>query len=292
MTKIKNLSVATPEQMKLLQAKELEILKYFKSICKQNGLKFFLGGGSCIGALRHEGFVPWDDDVDVFMIRADYEKLYQNWSHYSFDPRFELCRSTRDKNYHHSAMTVNNSNTTFINFRTSDEDVNQGIAIDIIPLDYLPDNSLSRIWQRINAIIFSIFINQRLPDNQGYILKILTGIPLFLIRSPKLRFRIWKGAERQMTKYSYKPSKHMVELVTGLSAIFRPLNPDWFDGIKEQKFEDTEMPVAVNADAYLRLIFGNYMELPPQKERKAKHHTVFVDTEEPYQHYRGKYYLN
>lgn len=76
MTVIRDLSKATPDEMFELQKKELQILKYLKKICKRNNLKFFLGGGSCIGAIRHNGFIPWDDDVDVFMLRNDYEKLW------------------------------------------------------------------------------------------------------------------------------------------------------------------------------------------------------------------------
>lgn len=76
MTVIRDLSKAKPDEMFELQKKELQILKYLKKICKRNNLKFFLGGGSCIGAIRHNGFIPWDDDVDVFMLRNDYEKLW------------------------------------------------------------------------------------------------------------------------------------------------------------------------------------------------------------------------
>lgn len=291
MTQIKDLSTASSEQMRALQMKELEILKYFKNICDENQLTFFLGGGSCIGALRHKGFIPWDDDVDVFMLRKDYERLYSNWSTYSTDPQYSLCRSTIDQNYRHAAMTLNDNQTTFINFRTSNEDVNQGIGIDILPIDYLADNYFSRIWQRINAVIFSIFINQRLPDNQGALLHWLTKIPLILIKNPKRRVHIWKFSERQMTKYSKKKTEHLVELVSGLRSILRPLNPSWFDQAIDQSFEDTTMPIAVGADKYLKFIFGDYMQLPSPEDRKAKHHTAFIDTENPYQNYRGKYYL-
>ena len=65
----------TPEEFRELQMKSLEILLYFKDFCKENGLTFFLAGGTAIGALRHKGFIPWDDDIDIFMPRPDYEKL-------------------------------------------------------------------------------------------------------------------------------------------------------------------------------------------------------------------------
>lgn len=271
--------------------KELEILKYLKEICKKNDLAFFLGGGSCIGAMRHEGFIPWDDDVDVFMPRDDYEKLYENWFIYSKSNKYSLCRSDVNHNYRHAAMTLNDNTTTFINLRTQYENVNQGISIDIIPMDYLADGFFAKIWQRFNAILFSIFINQRLPDNQGKLLHFLTWLPLKVVRNPKRRYKIWKKCEDRMTKKSKPGAKKMVELVTGFHAIFRPLDADWFKSTIDQKFEDVEMPVPSGFNQYLTLIFGDYMEMPPIASRKAKHHTAFIDTETPYKEYKGKYYL-
>lgn len=290
MVVIKNLASATPEEMKELQKKELEILKYFNEVCQTNDLTFYLAGGTCIGAIRHHGFIPWDDDVDVFMIREDYERLSQNWATYSKNPKYSLCRSDESHNYHHAAMTLNDNQTTFINFRTQNEDVNQGIAIDILPIDHLASHPVSRAFQRLNAVQFSIFVNQRLPDNQGTLLRMLTGIPLALIKSPKGRIKAWKSAERRMVKRSVN-STNLVELVSGLKSMFRPLDPQWFSSVKLVAFEDTLMPVAVGYDKYLRLVFGDYMVLPPTEDRGAKHHTVIIDTEVGYENYKGKYYL-
>lgn len=286
-----DLSNATPEEVRQLQIKELEILVYLKEICQKNNLQFFLAGGSCIGALRHEGFIPWDDDVDIFMPRDDYEKLAKNWEDFSDNSKYSLCKSDSTHIYKHAAMTVNDNDTTFINFRTIDQDVNQGIAVDIIPMDYLADGFFKRSWQRLNAVLFSIFINQRLPDNQGKVLRALTGLPLWLVKGESARYKIWSYCEKQMIKYSNPDSKNMVELVTGLSAIFRPISKKWFDNAVYKKFENTEMPVPVGYDEYLTLIFGNYMEMPPESSRKAKHHTAIIDTEVPFEEYKGTYYL-
>lgn len=286
-----NLSKATSSEIQVLQKKELDILIYIKKICIENKLTFFLAGGSCIGAIRHKGFIPWDDDVDIFMPRHDYEKLYKNWNMYKKNEKYSLSRSDEGHVYRHSAMTVNDNDTTFINFRTENEDVNQGIAIDILPLDYLSDSIVKRSWQRLNAIIFSIFINQRLPDNQGTILRFLTSIPLKFVRGEQRRYKIWKYCESQMIKYSDPKSKYMIELVAGLKGMYRLLDPEWFNKSEYKQFENVEMPVPQGYDNYLSLVFGDYMKLPPEKERVAKHNTVIIDTETPYKNYKGKYYL-
>ncbi|MFD1484001.1 phosphorylcholine transferase LicD [Lacticaseibacillus baoqingensis] len=291
MTVIKDLSQATPAQMQALQAKELEILKYLKQVCDANGLSFFLAGGSCIGALRHHGFIPWDDDVDVFMMREDYERLARDWSKLSPNPQYELCRSDATHNYRHAAMTLNDSETTFINFRTADQDVNQGIGIDILPMDRLATSAFARFKQRANAVIFSIYINQRLPDHQGKLLRMLTGLPLALVKSPKRRYQLWHHAEARMIKPSLKASPAAVELVTGLKAIMRPLDAAWFEQTQLVPFEDTQMPVPIGYDQYLTLIFGDYMSFPPKSDQKAKHHTAIIDTERSYREYKGQYYL-
>ena len=84
------------ETIRRLQLKELETLVYFKQFCDEHGLTFFFCGGCCIGSLRNKGFIPWDDDIDVFMPRGDYERLPELWKKYSKDPRF-LCLKTDDE---------------------------------------------------------------------------------------------------------------------------------------------------------------------------------------------------
>ena len=95
-----------------LQDKMLDILKHFISVCEKNGIRYCACGGTCIGALHHQGFIPWDDDLDVFMPRPDYEKLWQLYDN-SKEPKFKLCRTTPDKNYHHRVMQMVDLNTTF-----------------------------------------------------------------------------------------------------------------------------------------------------------------------------------
>ena len=138
-----------------LQDKMLDILKYFISLCENNGLRYWLAGGTCLGALRHGGFIPWDDDLDVYMPREDYEKLWDIMSKGKADGQYKLCRTSKEKNYHHRVMQLVDLNTTFIHSRSKDEDIEHGVYIDIIPIDACPNNIISRVVQFINAVIFS-----------------------------------------------------------------------------------------------------------------------------------------
>lgn len=273
-----------------LQDKMLDILKYYINICEENNLTYWAGGGTCLGALRHGGFIPWDDDLDVFMPRPDYEKLYEIWPMVSKDKSFKLCRTTRNKNYHHRVMQIVNVNTTFINKRSIDEDIEHGVYIDIIPMDAAAPSLCGRILQAIESIIFSVYNIQTLPEFQGgKFMQFGTKVMLKFIRSNSKRYAIWRNAEKKMTKYDWDSATQAIELTTSFSSIFKPWPIEWF---KTQKvpFEDIVICIPNGADEYMTAVYGNYMELPPKQEQRVKHNTVFIDIEHSYLNYKNIYY--
>jgi lipopolysaccharide cholinephosphotransferase len=117
------------------QTELLKLLGVYAEICKKYNLRWFVIGGTCIGALRHGGFVPWDDDLDVAMPRPDYEKLWSKRDEINKNSQFIVTRTTKEKNYHHRVMQLVDLNTTFVHARSANEDVEHGVYIDIIPMD-------------------------------------------------------------------------------------------------------------------------------------------------------------
>ena len=273
-----------------LQRKSLEIFDYFRNFCKTHSLKYFVIGGCAIGSIRHEGFIPWDDDIDVFMPRPDYEKLTRIWSNYADLKRFELCRSNDKINYHDCGMLLKDNNTTFINDHSKNEDINQGYFIDIIPLDGCPRSKIKQYIQIFFALIYSLFNAQRLPDNQGYFIRRLAKLILGIIKSSKARYKIWRFCEKQMTKYNYDSCDYVTELVTGLKYIKLKYDKKLFETTIEKKFENTVVELPIGYDQYLKMAFGNYMELPSLDARTPKHKPYFIDLNRPYKEYKGKYY--
>ena len=181
-----------------LQEKSLEIFKYFQKICKENNLRYWVGGGTLIGAMRHQGFIPWDDDIDVFMPRPDYEKFYSIWNQVGDLEHYALCRTTKEKNIHQTDMQLVDLRTTFINRHSVTEDILHGVSVDILPFEGCPENPIARGLQIYHSILYSIFNVQRLPDHQGGLLRFATSIVLNAVKDPAKRYKIWAKHEKKM----------------------------------------------------------------------------------------------
>ncbi len=261
-------------QLRALQLKSLEILKDFKDFCDQNGLTFFLCGGGCIGAVRHGGFIPWDDDVDIFMPRADYEQLYALWQD---TEQYALLRTDEGKYCGQYITTFVDKTTRCITKEQAKLDnIPRGIALDILPLDACPDGKLQRLAQKLNALLFCLY-NYGAPENHGRLMRFGSKCLLALTPTEKARVKAWKKFEKRMTKYSPKKCSKVTELCSGFGYIGNEFPKEWFEGAVMMPFEDTEMPLPVGYDQYLRAVFGDYMELPPEEKRHGNHTFVELD---------------
>ncbi|OBX00318.1 LicD family protein [Gallibacterium genomosp. 1] len=275
---------------KEIQKKELEMLLYFTNFCNEHNLMFYLCGGGLIGAIRHQGFIPWDDDLDVFMPRDDYEKLSQLWDKYADKKRYSYCRTNQYLNYHDAGASIRDNNTTFINRHSIQEDICHGLALEIMPIDGCPSNKVKRAFQLFYAMMFSLFNVQRLPNNKGVLFRVMAKIIYSLIPSQTFRYKIWSFAEKRMMQYKWADVEQVTELIGSLKGM-KLIHPKKdFDSVIYKKFEGHDIPVMSGYDRYLRLIWGDYMKLPPEKDRKAKHDAVYIDMNTPYTQYKGKYY--
>lgn len=150
-------------ELKELQDKNLEIAKCFIGFCKQHNIRVYLCGGTCLGAVRHKGFIPWDNDIDLFMPAHDFEKLKNIWTDKADTDRYSLCYETKDYNDHHLAPTIRDNNKTFISKETYNTDTNQGVALEIGILNACPKSKIGQKIQLMWAAGASLFKAQRLP---------------------------------------------------------------------------------------------------------------------------------
>lgn len=273
-----------------LQGKMLNLLCELIRVCDENKLIYWACGGTCIGALRHNGFIPWDDDLDIYMPREDYEKLWKIRD--KFNPeQFVLCRTTKKKNYHHRVQQLVDINTTFINRRCMNENIEHGVYIDIIPLDACAPVGFQRLRQITNSVLFSIYNVQCLPEfHGGKIFKFAVTCALKLVPSQKMRYKIWSASERKMTQWNWSSSDKVVELAASMKVLLNPYPKEWFSSVRKHKFEDIEINLPSGVEEYLTQVFGDYMTLPPESERHPRHNTVLIDLNSSYKKYKGIYY--
>lgn len=275
-----------------VQLTSLGILEDFHNFCEKYDLKYTLCGGCCIGSLRNNGFIPWDDDVDVHMLRSDYDRFYKLWKKFGNREKYTLVKTTKDEFQDTMLTQISLNNTTFIKSNLVESDINHGIKLEIIPLDGAPVNKIKRRIQLIWAHIFTLFNRGFIPQNRGKVVAYVSKLILRIFSTSDKRYPIWSFAEKRMTKYSVSESKYLTELyVTGkYMKIMYP--KEIFEDRRLQKFENGYYYIPLYAEKYLEMAFGDYMSLPPKSSRIPKHDTIYIDLDRSYLEYKGVYYLN
>ena len=276
--------------LKEIQKKSLGMYLYFHEFCDKHGLLHYFCGGCCIGAIRHKGFIPWDDDIDVFMPRGDYERLKNLWKMHANNTRYLIMFPNEQTINHNLFITIADAETTYIRPYQKDLDVPHGLVLDIFPLDGYPSSRLARFFQVMWALVYSLFCAQLVPEKHGKIVKLLANVLLKLIHSNKMRYKIWRFAEKQMTKHDFWKTEYITELCAGPHYMMKKYPQGAFVNTILKEFEGYMLPIPIGYDDYLNIAFGDYMKLPPKDKQIAHHDALFVDLERSYKHYKGKYY--
>lgn len=275
----------SPEELRRWQLKLLEILVYFKEFCEAHHLRFMLAAGTCLGAVRHKGFIPWDDDLDVQMPREDYDKMIELWNKEADTSRF-VCVVTNEKECSRFPMAVIRSvDTTCIYNHSVNDDFCQGLKIDVEFLDGVPDNKLVRGYNRALAYVLALFRAQRVPERASRLKTNVARFLLWLVPSKAARWKISVYCEKQIKKYKFGESEYVRYLACALRPSKSFVEQIYLD------FEGYKMPVPAGFDAVLRAAYGDYMQFPPEEARKpATDNLVFYDLDRSYLEYKGKYY--
>jgi len=270
------------ETREKLENQLLKILNEFDRVCKKNKLKYFLVGGTLLGAARHEGFIPWDDDIDVGMPREDYEKFIKVY-YKELGDQFFVDSCYHNTKYWLPFAKVRLKNTLYKESKVKKESENMCMWIDIFPIDYTKNIKNSKLNTRKKHIklIYSILYNKHaktLKDFKG-VHKKICFIMLHFIPN-KMLFRVRDGImKRENTKqcdyFVNFGSQYSIEKQTHLKSKYGLLS--------ELKFKNKNYAVPADYDYVLRKIYGdNYMKLPP-KEKRVTHDPlkiVFEDGEE------------
>jgi lipopolysaccharide cholinephosphotransferase len=274
-----------------MQLKSLEMFDYLRAFCDEHGLLVYFCGGCCIGAVRHKGFIPWDDDVDVFMPRPDYERLVELWPEHADTERYSYVRTTESMVTGDLMAKICDNTTTCVTAYQRDKDIPQGLTLDILPLDAYPATAWGRRRQVLWALIFSLFNAQSVPVNHGGAMAWGSRVLLGIFRSKRLRYRIWRAAERRMSLTPFGSTESVTELASGPGYMRNRYPHAAFATATYGEFEGKQEPLPAGYDEYLRIAFGDYTQLPSEDQRKPHHNIVLLDLETPYLEYRGTGYL-
>ena len=266
-------------QMKKVWQVETDLLAVFTEVCRMENLRFWVDGGSLLGTIRHHGFIPWDDDVDVCMPRADYDRLVANGDRLFTHPYF-LQTAYSDKDYFHGHAQLRNSLTAAIRPSDAFQPFNQGIFIDIFVLDEAPDDEAER-----KELARCCRKTQRfLKAKNTHI--IASGRLGLVFRKMKCRREVkkrgWQTIYREMEDRlrGVDPDKCgcWAELAFSGDDIMFP--KQIFDHTLWMPFENISVPVPAGYDLFLRTQFGDDYMTP--RQAPSYHGQLIFDTEKSY----------
>ena len=244
---------------------EREILVYFASYCREHDLRFFLAGGTLLGAIRHQGFIPWDDDIDIVMPRPDWEAFMKHNTK-EFGP-YEIRSFQYTPDVHPRPLFRIVDPRYFMKINHIQKFL--PIWIDVLPLDGLPENEVEREKhynkaKKLKWVIarsYSNFYKERNPIKRA--LKLVICFPLRLIGPT---FFI-KKLDKLGKKYDYEQAQYAGSLVAGYGYREGVVKSAFEFGI-DASFEGHKFPIPVGYDIILGSVYGDYMKLPPESKRK------------------------
>ena len=250
-----------------VQNKILEIMVYIDKFCNNHNIEYCLMGGSALGAKRHGGFIPWDDDLDIFMTPDNYEKFRDEFNRSGDKEKFYLQEwGLTDGMVTTSKIRMNN--TTYIEKSIQDWNIHHGIFVDIFILHNCPNNKIQQLHQFFWAkYVITKGVSLREKERHRGLKKIIIKIAQIL---PK-KFLIKHGL-KQVYKYRNKTTNYYCNFMG--KAVFKKAiyKKEWFENYIYLPFETIELKVPKKLDEFLTERFGNYMQIPSNDKIKWEQH--------------------
>lgn len=257
------------ETLKHLQNLELMILKDFIKICEENNLTYYMYAGSLLGAVRHNGFIPWDDDLDVVMFRDDFNKFEEIFPSYAGD-KYKLLNNDTEEEYFYLFSKLMLNGTCFEEEWINQVNFSIGINIDIFVLDDLADNKIKRSYQLKMAFFYSklLLMSQIKLDDLSFFSRVISHgfynfLNLFGFKTSKIHNKCLKFLD----KYRNDDSECVFDVMATSEEYPQIYHKNSFYPPRKVKFEDTEVNVPKNYEELLESLYGDYMQLPPEEKR-------------------------
>ncbi len=263
-------------EMKQVWAVLIDMYLAFVSVCEKYGLRYYVIWGALLGAVRHNGFIPWDDDFDVGMPREDYNKLF-DVARGDFSYPLFLQSPYTDPGYFLSYNKLRNSTTTAMPYVTNHRRFNQGIPFDIFPMDDCDTNTMvierEEIYKRVKRLGVAMrYGNPLLGERQ------LQDQITYWTDNP---MREYEEMERIASSHHNTKDYYVAVLTTG--DVRKKVWPKrLFESTVKHKFESIEIEIPSNYDELLTIQYGDYMKFPEPEQRGVKHDLLLWDPNKPY----------
>lgn len=251
------------EKMKKVWAVELELLEKFIEVCERSGLNYFLDGGTLLGAVRHGGFIPWDDDIDVIMPRKDYDRLFEI-AEKEFQHPFFFQTSLTENGFFRAHAQLRNSDTTGFIDIDREKDINKGIFMDIFVLDNIPAGRLAQ-WTFRHRIqwqkkVMWCFCDRKYED-QGFKGKVFWQLVHIFFRVYPFKKYFVRFNRRALGRYQDRDTSIVGDVTLAWrSNVLWPRA--WYDGYTCLTFEGLQARVPLCYREVLTRQYGDYMRLP------------------------------
>ncbi len=256
----------TADELLKLQEIQMELIAEVQRICKKNQIHFNMVGGTMLGAVRHQGYIPWDDDADIGFLRKEYEK-FRKACETDLDKErfyFQDCRDT--KGYRWGYGKLRRKGTEFVRLGQEFMPYEQGIFIDLMPFDNVPDNLFSRKIHFAKCFIYrKIFWSAVGSVNEQnvikrFLYKILNKIP---------EDKLFDSFQRFIDKGEKKRTKQVRILTFPTPKGVYGYERKWYTDLAQYSFGTMQLPGARDYDGYLQIKYGDYMTIPPVEKQKV-----------------------
>lgn len=271
------------QSVREVQKKILETMKYIDRLCREYGIVYYIMGGTALGAVRHGGFIPWDDDLDIFMTPDQYAKFKAVFESQNSE-RFVLQEWRTDTKYLEYAK-VRMNGTTFIEEHFKDwKEMHHGIYVDIMILHKVPENKLIQRLVYLESKFVTLYgLSQRnwkpKTKGQAIVLKLLKILPCKLMA--RIAYSHIYRYDNRTEKYRYCYWITPAKFRNGL------FDASFFESPVDIPFEDTVLLGSEKIKEYLAYRYGDYMKLPSKEQQKAAVHAMVFDTQKDYTEYLG-----
>lgn len=263
--------------MNQVQKHQLKMALEVDRICKKYNINYFIEGGTLLGAIRHKGFIPWDDDLDIDMLRKDYDKFIQV-AQKELGEKYFLQTLDTEKNYGLPFAKIRENNTLYLEKMAQNVKIHHGIYIDIFPLDHL-SNTPSKNKRIVKKMIFYRML---LLIKQKYCVKTNTNLKKIIIIFLKIVsiFTPLSFIKRRINTIQLKYKNKDTKYVANLSSVYFDkaiLEKNIVEEYVPLQFEDSTLMGLKKYDAYLKHFYNNYITPPPKNKRKNRHGIIKIE---------------